>query len=78
MKKQDSIEPLALRPRDAARVLGVSVRTLQDWTRRGIVPCIRQGRVVLYPVSQLQEWLARRMQSADPQGKTTESEPDGS
>ena len=46
--------PLALRPRDAARMLGVSPRTLWGWTRAGIVPCVRVGtgkrKTVLYSV----------------------------
>ena len=55
--------PLALRPRDAARLLGVSPRTLWGWTRDGIVPCVRVGtgtrKIVLYPVTDLQTWLSR-------------------
>jgi excisionase family DNA binding protein len=59
--------PLALRPRDAARVLGVSPRTLWEWTRAGIVPCVRVGtgkrRVVLYPMGALQAWLVRQAEA---------------
>jgi excisionase family DNA binding protein len=60
----DPHPPLALRPRDAARRLGVSPRTLWEWTRAGLVPCVRVGtgsrKTVLYPVADLQAWLARR------------------
>jgi predicted site-specific integrase-resolvase len=60
--------PLALRPRDAARMLGVSPRTLWGWTRAGIVPCVRVGtgkrRTVLYPVADLQAWLTRQTEGA--------------
>ena len=60
--------PLALRPRDAARMLGVSPRTLWGWTRAGIVPCARVGtgkrRTVLYPVADLQTWLTRQTEGA--------------
>jgi predicted site-specific integrase-resolvase len=60
--------PLALRPRDAARMLGVSPRTLWGWTRAGIVPCVRVGagkrRTVLYPVADLRAWLARQIEGA--------------
>ena len=49
---------LALRSRDAARALGVSERTWATWTKQGIVPRIRIGRVVIHPVTQLEQWLA--------------------
>jgi excisionase family DNA binding protein len=62
--------PLALRPRDAARLLGISPRTLWEWTRAGIVPCVRVGtgkrRTVLYPVADLQTWLSRQADAAKP------------
>lgn len=56
--------PLALRPREAARTLGVSPRTLWQWTNAGLIPCARVGtgkrKTVLYPVTELQAWLARQ------------------
>ena len=65
----DNIQPpLALRPREAARSLGVSPRTLWEWTRAGIVPCVRVGtgkrRTVLYPASILRDWLAQQADAA--------------
>ena len=59
---------LALRPRDAARALGVSERTLWTWTERGDVPHVRLGKAVLYPIHLLQEWLAKQAQ-ADARGR---------
>ena len=60
----DTPSPLALRPRDAARMLGVSPRTLWGWTRAGLVPCARVGtgrrKTVLYSVADLRAWLARQ------------------
>lgn len=61
----DSVpDPLALRPRDAARVLGVSPRTLWEWTHAGLIPCARIGtgkrKTVLYSVADLQAWLTRQ------------------
>jgi excisionase family DNA binding protein len=51
-------EPLALRPNDAARLLGISRRTLYELTApRGPIPCIRTRRAVLYPLTALQRWL---------------------
>ena len=60
--------PLAMRPRDAARMLGVSPRTLWEWTRAGIIPCVRVGtgkrKTVLYPVADLQAWLTKNANAA--------------
>jgi excisionase family DNA binding protein len=48
---------LAMRPREAAKALGVSERTLWEWTDRGVVPHVRLGKAILYPVDCLREWL---------------------
>ena len=61
-------EPLALRPREAAKALGVSERTLWGWTREGTVPHVKVGRTVLYPVAGLREWLRQRSQAASVEG----------
>ena len=62
MRTNGGDEPLALRPRAAAEMLGISARFLWDLTQRGDVPCVRLGsgkrRAVLYPVSLLRDWLA--------------------
>ncbi len=55
-------ESLALRPRDAAKALGISVRTLWGLSApRGPIPCVRVGhgarRSVLYPTDGLRCWL---------------------
>jgi hypothetical protein len=57
--------PLALRPREAARALGISTRTLWGLTApRGPIPCVRVGegrrKTVLYPLDDLRVWLSRR------------------
>jgi hypothetical protein len=59
------IEPLALRPRDAALALGISERLLWDWTHTEGVPHVRIGNVVLYPVEVLKNWLAAKAGAAD-------------
>lgn len=55
---------LALRPRDAAKALGISPRLLWQLTKDGHVPCVRVGsgkrQTVLYPVVDLQTWLSRK------------------
>jgi excisionase family DNA binding protein len=61
--------PLALRPREAAKALGISARHLWQLTRDGHVPCVRVGsgtrKTVLYPVAELQAWLTRQAARAE-------------
>jgi predicted DNA-binding transcriptional regulator AlpA len=59
------VESLALRPREAAKALGISARTLWGLSApRGPIPCVRVGsgkrRTVLYPTADLQAWLTRQ------------------
>lgn len=57
--KSPSPSPLALRPRDAAKALGIGQRKLWELSQpRGPIPCVRVGTCVLYPVAQLEAWLA--------------------
>jgi len=53
--------PLALRPREAAKSLGISPRHLFQLTADMQIPCIRVGKgkrkTVLYSVATLQAWL---------------------
>jgi excisionase family DNA binding protein len=53
-------DSLALRPRDAARALGVSERTLWTLTKQGQVPHLRLGKAVRYPVHLLRQWMEER------------------
>lgn len=48
---------LLLRPRDAARALAISERTLWELTRRGSIPCVRVGRAVRYSPLDLKAWI---------------------
>jgi hypothetical protein len=50
---------LALRPKDAARALGIGERLLWSKTNAGDIPHVRIGRAVVYPIDLLREWLAR-------------------
>lgn len=54
------ISPLVCRPREAARLLQISTRTLQNWMRRGAIPWFRQGRCVFFPVNELHRWVEKR------------------
>ena len=51
---------LALRPRQAAASLGVSVKTLERLTKSGEITSVLVGRVRLYELSALEEFLASR------------------
>ena len=52
---------LALRPKAAAKVIGIGQRQLGQLTRAGEIPHVRLGQAVLYPVNALREWLIRRV-----------------
>jgi len=52
--------PLALRPREAARSLGLSERTLWTLTQRGEIPHARIGKCVIYPTAAIRAWLDER------------------
>ncbi len=60
--------PLALRPREAAKALGISPRWLWQLTHDGHIPCVRLGngkrRTVLYPTADLQSWLSQQAKAA--------------
>jgi len=64
-ERRKELPPLAMRPRDAARALGISERTLWTWTKVGIVPHVRLGSCVLYPTDLLRDWLAKRAGNAN-------------
>ncbi len=66
-----SVDPLAFRPRDAAKSLGISARTLWGLTApRGPIPCLRIGhgkrQTVLYPVALLEQWMAEQTEAEKP------------
>lgn len=49
--------PLSVRPKQAAKLLGLSTRTLWSLTNRNVIPHIRLGKCILYPVDLLRQWL---------------------
>lgn len=52
---------LALRPKEAAKSLGIGVRLLWSLTNQGVIPHIRLGRAVVYPIASLEKWLAEKV-----------------
>ena len=51
---------LSLRPREAARALGVSERWLWEQTKAGEIPRIKLPKGVVYRVASLEAWLKSR------------------
>jgi excisionase family DNA binding protein len=64
----ETTQALALRPRAAAKALGISPRLLWQLTHDGKIPCVRVGsgkrRTVLYPLADLQAWLRQQASAA--------------
>jgi Helix-turn-helix domain len=54
-----SLPCLAMRPKDAAKALGIGERKLWELTNRKLIPHIKLGRCTLYPVDVLRDFLAR-------------------
>jgi len=68
LQQEEKIDPLALRPRDAAAALGISPSTLDRLTKAGKIPHVKINRLVLYRVESLRNWLMEREES----GRETE------
>ncbi len=59
---------LGLRPREAAKALGIGERILWSKTNAGEIPHLRIGRAIVYPVDMLRNWMAEQAtKSAKPQ-----------
>ncbi len=54
--------PLALRPKDAAKALGIGERKLWETTadRTSGIPHLRLGNAVIYPIRELTDWLTEQ------------------
>jgi hypothetical protein len=68
MNQANQFLPLAMRPRQAAKALGISPRLLWQLTKDRQVPCVRVGngkrQTVLYPLVELQAWLSNQAAQA--------------
>ena len=51
--------PMLLRPPEAAKALGISLRKLQDMTKRGEVRVVRLGRNPRYDPADLRQVIER-------------------
>jgi len=61
------VEQLLLSPRDAAKVLGISERKLWGMTFQSEerFPYIRVGRLVRYPLTELEKWIADQTEGGE-------------
>lgn len=60
MEEPRYIEPAYLRKAEAAKFLSVSVRTVSDWCRRGILPYHKPARkICLFAVADLHKAMRR-------------------
>jgi len=57
---------LALRPKEAARALGIGERLLWSKTNSGEIPHCRIGKAGVYPVEVLERWLAEQAEGVKP------------
>lgn len=57
-----SSEPVLLRPREAARLLGIGRSKLFVMIARGELPVVRIGRCVRLPRQQLKHWIEQQVE----------------
>ncbi len=58
-EREIATDPLLLTPRDAARRLSLSEKTLYNYTKAGQIPVVRIGRAVRYSLDDLKSWIQR-------------------
>jgi excisionase family DNA binding protein len=66
MNRKTNIEVTAILvdPREAARRLAISPRTLWQLTKDRVVPSMRIGKCVRYRVADLDDWTRRQIEGA--------------
>jgi excisionase family DNA binding protein len=66
LRESDSDFPrLSLRPKEAAKSLGIGERLLWSKTNSGEIPHLRIGTAVVYPVAALEQWLAEQAKGGE-------------
>lgn len=60
--RPDLADRITLRPRDAARALGISERTLRDLLGSGAIAHMRLKRAILIPRADLEAFVAARLE----------------
>jgi excisionase family DNA binding protein len=66
--------PLLVKSREAARLLGISERTLYTLRRQGRIPYVVIGQSIRYSVSALNRWIETNQMGA---GRLYASRPEG-
>jgi excisionase family DNA binding protein len=59
MNGTETIQPLLLTPREAAKALAICERTLYALTKTGELPAVRMGRCVRYDLDALKAWIKK-------------------
>ena len=62
-RTEQTIEPMLLTARQAAKALCISERTLYSITQRGDLRAVRCGRLVRYDPADLRAWIERAKNS---------------
>jgi excisionase family DNA binding protein len=71
----ETVGLLLLKPREAARALAISERTLWELTKRGKIPHVRIGRAVRYAPADLEAWIESRKSGARCSGDEASDQP---
>jgi len=61
---EHSLEPISVPKPEAARILGLSEKTLYELYMGGKIPHFRVGVKLLFPVDGLRKWVADQAQQA--------------
>ena len=73
----EQLRPLAVRPQQAAAMLGISVSSLERLNKAGEIPRFKDGNKVFYRVATLDAWLASRERFTGDEAADAASSPDG-
>jgi excisionase family DNA binding protein len=57
------MEPLLLRPDEAAQALGIGRAKVYQLLAAGVLPSVRIGSTMRVPVEALREWIARQAET---------------
>jgi len=57
MTNIDERDGVALTLREIARRLHVSERTAWTWAKRGMLPCVKIGKSLRFPLKLVEQWL---------------------
>lgn len=56
---------ILMKPKEAAKFLAISEKTLWNLRKRGEIPYLKIGRSVRYPVDDLRRWISRRRKGGE-------------